>query len=536
MLGTTRRQGCKCYCQCLNERNERTSETVAAFDQEIQYVKNRLRDLVHRRNAILPIGRLPPEIISGVFVAYRKTMPLRDWPWQLIALTHVCSTWRSTARSFPSLWTVIDFSHPSLARENRSLSQPLPIIICSEVLKKSDWDQVFNLWPHSKKVDLDLYNETWSRELAEISSRPAPHLRSISYQLLVDWDEYADVEGTIIPGADVAPNLISVRLNFLTESLQGYKLRALNINTVNAPLWTTLRDVLASQEQLELLCLTHSLPVMAGVDMSYITQAPLRLTNLQFLKVKDNLDDMRMFLYGISLGPHTRIALTGDGAYATDGLLGLAEHIAARVKFIPDHPWLEVSFKCTRNECHFVVQTEGSEDELAISSLRGKVFDNNVVVDALNKFLIVIENHVRTLKIERVNPDILRYHFPRLAHVHTVEAVGPAADSVLAFLIADLRENAQDVSWPNLSHLKICSYVSIGLGMKIVEETLRERERRTGKRLTSLCLHGHDAVTASKDLAGSIRHGSYEDTHEAEKAVFRDVDFQAMVDQLVECQ
>jgi hypothetical protein len=539
MLSSTSGQGRKCQCQCSNTPHECTTETVASLDQEIQHAKDRLRDLVHRRNAILPIGRLPLEILYQVLVSHKRMMPLRDWPRRLMALSHVCSTWRTATRSFPSLWTFIDFdhkSHTSLAQESLSLSQSLPISVCSDVHTMSDSVQVFNLWPRLKRVDLKLFRETWFEDLLKLASTPAPHLRSISLDLLVDWDNNDNAKDVTIPGTDVAPNLVSVRLNLFTESLQRCTLRALDIsNTKRAPLWTTFRDVLATQEQLELLYLVDSIPEMAGMDTPYITQAPARLTNLQFLKVEDNLEDMRMFLRVISLGPRTRISLNEDGAYSANDFIGLAEHTAAHVKLMSDHLWLEISVKCTRDIYHLIVRSEGSENEPAILSLRSDIPFQDIAVDALFKALTVLGGRVRTLRFDMLDFSSQLFPFPMLEHVHTVEAFGSAADRVLFFLTVELSQNSQDVCWPNLAHLKLCPYLRLE-GGDTLEKTLRQREQLVRRRLASLYLNVLDNDLDLEDLTDEFHSGSYEDAHESERLAFMDVDFQAMVDQLVKCQ
>jgi hypothetical protein len=488
---------------------------------------------------MLPIRRLPVEILCRVLTACKSTVPLRDWPLRLLDLTHVSSTWRSTARSFPSLWTVIDLDQESLAHKSLILSKPLPVSTFRDVHSTSDWADVFQLWRHSKRVDLNLYTETWFEELDELISTPAPRLQSISLQVLTDSDD-DDVEtvDAEIPGPDEAPNLMSVRLNFFTESLHLCALRALDLSNIkNPPSLITLHNVLANQEQLELLCLVDSIAEMAvDLDIPHINQWPAQLKNLQLLKVQTDVDVMHVLLRSIALGPHTRISLIGDMSGSSyDDLLDLSEHTATLVRLMPDCPWLEISARCARNQYHLVVRSEESENEPAILSLQSRIPDEGYAIDVLVKALNVIGGRVHTLRLDKLDLGIYGRPFPELPHVHTVEAIGPAADKVLEYLILDSRRNSQDICWPNLSHLKLCAPLMLDYGGSLWE-ALPKREHLTGRRLSSLHLNRFENLGAAKVLADSVYPGSYEDAQQSQKVVFIDVDFDAMLDQLVECQ
>ncbi|TFK63507.1 hypothetical protein BDN72DRAFT_742772, partial [Pluteus cervinus] len=68
----------------------------------------KLQDLRAKRNALLPIGSLLPEILSQVFsfalIAENGNRRSED----LIPLTWVCRQWRDIAFEYPILWSSID--------------------------------------------------------------------------------------------------------------------------------------------------------------------------------------------------------------------------------------------------------------------------------------------------------------------------------------------------------------------------------------------------------------------------------------------
>ncbi|KAI0061051.1 hypothetical protein BV25DRAFT_1785934, partial [Artomyces pyxidatus] len=67
-----------------------------------------------RRNALVPVARLPPEILDRIFafVAHQtlsvKNSNREDGRW--INITHVCRSWRELAMSSHTLWTSISFA------------------------------------------------------------------------------------------------------------------------------------------------------------------------------------------------------------------------------------------------------------------------------------------------------------------------------------------------------------------------------------------------------------------------------------------
>ncbi|CAE6468816.1 unnamed protein product [Rhizoctonia solani] len=96
------------------------------FEQKIQRAKTAIGFARNRSPAIVPIHRLPPELLSHIFgyiVVYNTCVPNFFGTCQLqkrlISLTHVCAHWRKIAISSPSLWSHIDISLP-LTEKSRS--------------------------------------------------------------------------------------------------------------------------------------------------------------------------------------------------------------------------------------------------------------------------------------------------------------------------------------------------------------------------------------------------------------------------------
>ncbi|KAK7449771.1 hypothetical protein VKT23_013246 [Stygiomarasmius scandens] len=96
-----------------------------ALDSEIEQLRNQLRDHLCRRNGLssyisshralmAPIRRLPPEVLSEIFIQclptdYNPTRSLTEAP---LLLTRVCQSWREICFSTPRLWSALHIYIP----------------------------------------------------------------------------------------------------------------------------------------------------------------------------------------------------------------------------------------------------------------------------------------------------------------------------------------------------------------------------------------------------------------------------------------
>ncbi|KAI0056098.1 hypothetical protein BV25DRAFT_1832555 [Artomyces pyxidatus] len=87
------------------------SDTLQSFDDEESSMRRAMQSLRTRRNALIPISRLPPEILTRIFTINAaadipgirdktKTRPRLGW----ITVTHVCRRWREMVLDLPILW------------------------------------------------------------------------------------------------------------------------------------------------------------------------------------------------------------------------------------------------------------------------------------------------------------------------------------------------------------------------------------------------------------------------------------------------
>ncbi|KAF8740247.1 F-box-like, partial [Rhizoctonia solani] len=129
----------KSYAQEPTEvlvRSSGHSPNLIVFEQKIQQVKASIGLIRNSSTAIVPIHRLPSNLLSRIFIKVTdsETCKLKldstdKLPKVPIYLTHVCTQWRKIAIASPDLWTHMDLSplilkkQPSLSRAQAFLSR-----------------------------------------------------------------------------------------------------------------------------------------------------------------------------------------------------------------------------------------------------------------------------------------------------------------------------------------------------------------------------------------------------------------------------
>jgi len=123
----------------------RVHDTVTAFsqpdaieaaqtdiDNEIQRLNSCICSLKSRRNLLCPVSRLPPEVLSEVFLELAEQLQAQDrfkvdLKW--ISVAHVCRLWRDIALQHGRLWGKIDTTKPDRTRVfvDRSKGAPLAV-------------------------------------------------------------------------------------------------------------------------------------------------------------------------------------------------------------------------------------------------------------------------------------------------------------------------------------------------------------------------------------------------------------------------
>ncbi|KAG7090386.1 hypothetical protein E1B28_009505 [Marasmius oreades] len=134
------------------------------IERKLQIAASVLRGL---RNSLQPINRLPPELLSQIFLETKQNLPsflplvkggirsFENHSW--LSLTHVCRHWRGIVASSPPLWGTIDNLRGgvdpelSLKRSRRALLDVFLSITGPEFLPISE-DLIHHLIPHIPRI------------------------------------------------------------------------------------------------------------------------------------------------------------------------------------------------------------------------------------------------------------------------------------------------------------------------------------------------------------------------------------------------
>lgn len=83
--------------------------SIEEIDAKIVGLMAAIRDLRERRNALVPISKIQPEVLSHVFLLIRDSAihnDPRNKRWLVAA--HICRSWRSLAFATPQFWNQVD--------------------------------------------------------------------------------------------------------------------------------------------------------------------------------------------------------------------------------------------------------------------------------------------------------------------------------------------------------------------------------------------------------------------------------------------
>ena len=212
-----------------------------------------------------PINRLPEDIfilIPRFFKGEHGPGTLNPFPPNkpLIAMTHVCRSWRTALLSTPSLWTQIDFSTPGSKQAEGFLGRSgLQLIDVYRIFDGADNNMKHFLSAVLGNVHrlrrLQIYSSIpW--HLERLFGRllgPAPELEDL--EIDVDADGDAKLPSTIFDGQ--LPKLTRLSLHRLDTDLRGFNLPSLTWLNFSPMREISVRDLISFFEQCPLLEFIH---------------------------------------------------------------------------------------------------------------------------------------------------------------------------------------------------------------------------------------------------------------------------------------
>jgi len=269
---------------------------LKVIDDEITVSERVVQQLKSRRNSIVPVSRLPPEILVEIFsllpfpVDDSKCVPYLEW----ICVTHVCRRWREIALHSLCLWKHINFTKLTLDGFTQILARAKmsPLHVEAKITPRSK--ARFNALRRQLEAHIShTCHLSISGKFQTVLERlvsPAPALVSLSLTRPSHPFSSSQLECIIIPDSlfnGTAPKL--TRLELLGCSI-GWKspllkgLQTLKIRTPSAHVMPTLEDWLATlneMRQLKTLILHDATPAVS-IDNPH-TSEPQRTVTLPSL-------------------------------------------------------------------------------------------------------------------------------------------------------------------------------------------------------------------------------------------------------------
>jgi hypothetical protein len=242
---------------------------IQSIDYDIEVLEQSILALKHRRNAVVPISRLPPEGLAIVFSFLSPPECDEEVYYQtLIRATHVCRYWRETALNYPTLWSHIDLFKLRQAGIAEILVRarmvPLHLEVSTPYLSKAQFDifkrQLDVHIPHTRQISLS----GRSQALLERCVSSAPVLES----LLVSDSLYPSgfiIQNTLFNGT--APKLTHLTLiggaiRWNSPLLKGLRVLLIMKPPKGArPTLEAWLDALNEMFQLEVLTLDSASPI-----------------------------------------------------------------------------------------------------------------------------------------------------------------------------------------------------------------------------------------------------------------------------------
>ncbi|KDQ61417.1 hypothetical protein JAAARDRAFT_171604, partial [Jaapia argillacea MUCL 33604] len=259
----------------LSDNNHQSDPDIASIDSDIATHLESIRQLCTKRNSLVPISRLPSEVLANIFIQYAKKKeaslgyPLRRPKVWWIAITYVCRHWREVAVATPSLWCSLPFHRPKWVPEMiiRSKMAPLEVIVTSPSSRLIP--QIRMALVHMSRIQ-DLVLEMKPSDLKTLPlSSPAPLLNSVRICNRITPDGFPlpkDVFGFVTPSLRRL-DLTGCTLSWDSPMFSG--LTSLSVSLASGQesgrsTLTTLLDVLRCNTRLESLSLINCLSPMSS--------------------------------------------------------------------------------------------------------------------------------------------------------------------------------------------------------------------------------------------------------------------------------
>ena len=311
-----------------------TSEVIHLIDRRVASLRESIRVLHSQRNGLLPISKVPAEIITAVFALHQQnvtenyTVETVDW----IGVTHVSQQWREIALNFSRLWIHIPFYHPKWAEEMIARAQHTCLIVRATYnrpkLQYSSEGQLLKrfLQKHLSRVQVLEIRNTIPQLFQDIQPTSVPCLSTLTLSTslqepVTESSPLQILDSRLLNTTSLRKVDVSTTLGWDSMLFSGLTHLRLGDGRNMPRTQTSQREFLDALRRMpNLQCLDLKGPALPEtVDRSSLE--PVYLPDLRDLSVFDTVYTIEFFLHHVTFPPTTRIVI---GCKDTDFIFRLA--------------------------------------------------------------------------------------------------------------------------------------------------------------------------------------------------------------------
>ncbi|KAJ3545842.1 hypothetical protein NMY22_g2285 [Coprinellus aureogranulatus] len=297
----------------------------------IYILEHEMAALKARQNVAAPVNRLPPEILSHIFLDVQKQEDsVKTVCW--VAVTHVCNHWRDVALKCTALWSHLAFPHPDFTELmlSRSASAPLHVEVDEDVFDPWFEDVLQKALSQVERihtVDLVLPEGRGLEEILPSSLSGAPVLEH-----LVLRGYYFDLPGTFFDGG--VPRLRELGLdgcnfsaNTIPFSATMTRLMLGSQREGDRPSVQVFLNALKQMPFLDSLHLDCYLPPNLASPSSQPTPHRLKHDKLRILRLEDTSEALLGFFELVQVPNVQKITLAFLNAESRESLTSLMQRL-----------------------------------------------------------------------------------------------------------------------------------------------------------------------------------------------------------------
>ncbi|KAH9857358.1 hypothetical protein C2E23DRAFT_807649 [Lenzites betulinus] len=333
--------------------------TRKALENEIATHTRAIIDLKGRLNTMTTIARLPPELLSEIFLQITKEAyddhrdchrpyygASRFYAWVRVA--HVCHSWRSVALNTPRLWGYVILTRRQVVEDVLALSKKAPLLVSASLMNTADERaQIMDKIAQESARLQELRLSGPARFVQDLCSKLTGTANILETLALSDnGDHFHSNAG------DTTLSAVFRRARF--QRLRSLEMRRLLFNWA-APIFSSsltrlilscssgsqsligsfdeLLSALQTMHNLEFLELEDAIPPLpVGVTALPTPQCTVALPKLRRITLIGQSLDCANLIHHLSLSPTTRTTVVGRGNGGAQQLISVVGERVVRDK------------------------------------------------------------------------------------------------------------------------------------------------------------------------------------------------------------